>query len=300
MSETTPQASVQAEVLGLSDWVWDRTRTRLQGLDDTELFWEPYPGCWTLRKLQDGTWAADFSPQPLDISPLTTIVWRIIHLIGCYGSGRNSQWLGVHSELPAVESWDVHPTTASEALSLLEQAHDHWRSVLVVLDDAGLAERLGPIGGRWAESTRGGFLAHQLDEVIHHSAEIGLMRDLYRASTGRIHADPVVARLMCGDLGAFDDAAVQAADVVGALAEVGRWDLVDEALSRGLPPEGATSPTALHRAAVIGMTPMVERLLAAGADRTRRDPQFNATPSDWAAFSGHTELAARLAPESIQ
>ena len=66
-------------------------------------------------------------------------------------------------------------------------------------------------------------------------------------------------------------------------------------VGRGLPPDGP-SPTALHRAAAIGMPVVVDQLLAAGADRTLKDPQFHATPSEWAAYFGHRDLADRLAP----
>ena len=36
---------VKRELVDLSDGVWRRTRTRLEGLGDEEYFWEPAPGC---------------------------------------------------------------------------------------------------------------------------------------------------------------------------------------------------------------------------------------------------------------
>jgi hypothetical protein len=44
-----------------------------------------------------------------------------------------------------------------------------------------LDERLG---GAFADSTRRAFALHILDELIHHGAEVALLRDLYRAWPG--------------------------------------------------------------------------------------------------------------------
>jgi hypothetical protein len=289
-------ASMKTELVAQSDWAWGRTRSRLEGLTDEELFWEPYPGCWSLRQLRGGTWISDWIGTEPDVPPLTTIVWRIVHLIGLYGAARNSEWVAVRVESAALESWDVTPTSAVEALATLEQAHDRWRQVLLATDDDTLGLALGPIGGQYSESSRAAFLIHMLDEIVHHAAEIGLMRDLFRAASGRIHADPLVARLMTGDLSAFE-AARGREDLVGELAAVGRWDLVEEALIRGCTPDGPP-PTALHRAATMAMPSIIDQLLAAGASTAVRDPQFNATPSQWAEFFGHRDLARRLADPS--
>jgi len=41
------------------DVVWDRLVTRIRGLHDDEYFWEPVPGCWSLRQTTDGRWLLD-------------------------------------------------------------------------------------------------------------------------------------------------------------------------------------------------------------------------------------------------
>lgn len=284
--------SMKEHLVGVSDHVWDRTRQRLDGLTDEELLWEPYPGCWSLRRLRDGSWVSDWVPEPPPLPPLTTLAWRMVHLIGCYGSARNSEWLGVEVSTAPVESWSVTPVTAADAIGSLEHAHTRWRHVLDMVDDDDLARRLGPIGGPYADETCAAFVLHMLDEVIHHGAEVAVMRDLYRAASGQIHTDPLVARLMRGDVTGFDQAAGRT-DLVGELARVGRWDLVEAALERGCPPDGP-APTALHYAAAIGMEQMVDALLAAGADQMLKDPQFQATPSGWAQYFGHADLARRL------
>jgi ankyrin repeat protein len=57
---------------------------------------------------------------------------------------------------------------------------------------------------------------------------------------------------------------------------------------------GRWATTALHEAAHSGRADVVATLLAAGADPTRRDERFDATPSDWAAHAGHQALADDL------
>src|SRR4051812_35416020 len=67
--------SVKRELVDLSDQVWQRIRTRLEGLSDAEYFWEPAPGCWTIRQRADGTWMADWPLLRPEPEPFTTIAW---------------------------------------------------------------------------------------------------------------------------------------------------------------------------------------------------------------------------------
>jgi hypothetical protein len=46
------------------------------------------------------------------------------------------------------------------------------------LSAPGLADRLGPVAGPYADSDKGAFVLHQIDEMIHHGAELALLRDL--------------------------------------------------------------------------------------------------------------------------
>jgi hypothetical protein len=87
-------ANVRADLIALSDYVYERTRDRLDGLTDTEYFWEPVPNCWTIRPAGSGKYQADDSHSP-GIPPFTTIAWRLWHLVECYGGIRNPQWLGI-------------------------------------------------------------------------------------------------------------------------------------------------------------------------------------------------------------
>ena len=288
--------SMQHELLQLSDGTWARTRGRLEGLTDEELLWAPAPGCWSVRPLADGTWITDYAVERRGTPPFTTIAWRMVHLSGCYGSDRNSRWLGVEVPHPAIEDSMVPaPHTAAEAIAVLERAHERWRAVLEIADDELLAVPIGPIGGQYRDATRAGLIIHQLDEVIHHAAEIAVLRDLFRAQRTPVHPDPAIAALVTSP-SLPDEAAFRAApgeSVVGALAELGRFDLVERAVALGLPVDGSP-PTALHHAAALGRREIVEQLLAAGADPTLQDPNWQATPAGWATFFGHHDLAARL------
>ena len=78
------------------DWHWrENLRPRMEGLTDAEYFWEPVRGCWSIRPRGtsaapmsggSGEWTIDFaSPDPVP-APVTTIAWRLAHIIvGLFG-----------------------------------------------------------------------------------------------------------------------------------------------------------------------------------------------------------------------
>jgi hypothetical protein len=175
---------VKHELTDLSDYVYERTRTRLEGLSDEEYFWEPAPGCWTIRQRPDGTWMADGPlPRP-EFEPFTTIAWRLWHLIDMYGEDRAPQWLDLPPQGAPIGLDDpdaAPPASAADAVALLERAHDRWDAHLHLVENERLGESIGPVAGRWADHTRAAYVLHMLDEFIHHGAEIALLRDLWRA-----------------------------------------------------------------------------------------------------------------------
>lgn len=171
---------MNADIVQLSDYVWQRTSNRLQGLSDEEYLWEPVPGGWSVRPAADGTYRAD-GGVGIDPPPVTNIAWRLWHLVACYGSGRNREWLGLSPQGGrAFEQADPVPATAEGALATLSAAHEEWAAVLASLPEAAWAEPLGPIAGPWAEADKAGFILHMVDEFIHHGAELALLRDLWR------------------------------------------------------------------------------------------------------------------------
>ena len=63
---------------------YEALRARVEGLSDDEFFWEPVPGCWTVRRGADGRWAVDYPEPPHpDPAPFTTIGWRLVHVAEC-------------------------------------------------------------------------------------------------------------------------------------------------------------------------------------------------------------------------
>jgi hypothetical protein len=121
---------MQRELSALSDEAWGRLRRRVEGLTDDEYFWEPAPGCWTVRQRPDGTWTHDAALPAPDPSPMTTLAWRLWHIIDMYGEDRAPRWLGVPPQGPAIGLDDPDrggpPSSAAAAIELLEKAHDRW------------------------------------------------------------------------------------------------------------------------------------------------------------------------------
>lgn len=180
--------NARADIIGLSEYAYRRTRSRLAGLTDDEYFWEPVVGCCTIRRSDSGVYRADNADRPAAVlrpatgagdPPFTTIAWRLWHLTGCYGGKRNPQWLGVERPPGGFEWDDPAPATAVEAIAVLERAHAFWQDVLEELPAASWWEPLGPVAGPYAKDDKASLVLHQLDEQIHHGAELGVLRDLY-------------------------------------------------------------------------------------------------------------------------
>jgi uncharacterized damage-inducible protein DinB len=176
-------ADVKCDLISLSDHAYERTRRRLDGLTDDEYFWEPVPICWSLRLGSDGEHYADSGAldDSGDGAPFTTIAWRLWHLVGCYGSVRNAIWLGVDRPAGGFEQDDPASATAAAGLDALERAHTLWCDVLEALPSDAWSDPLVAVAGPFGGSDRASFVLHQLDEQIHHGAELGMLRDLYSA-----------------------------------------------------------------------------------------------------------------------
>jgi len=291
---------VKRELVDLSDGVWVRTRARLEGLSDEEYFWEPAPGCWTVRPRADGTWMADWPlPRP-EPEPFTTIAWRLWHLIDMYGEDRAPRWLAVPAQGAPIGMDDpagAPPASVAEALAMLERAHDRWDAHLALITEEALAEPVGPVAGPdYADRSRAAYVLHMLDEFIHHGAEIALLRDLWRWQNTTVAEDPLVERIIRGDASVLDDLgdAVPGAELVDHAARYGRWDLVVGLIERGAPAP-TTGRTPLHIAAGAGELAVVKQLLDHGADAAATDPDFHATPIQWAEFLHHQDVVDLLA-----
>jgi hypothetical protein len=165
-------------------WHWEaQLRPRLDGLGDDEYLWEPVRGCWNLRPkgtaatpMAAGAGALEMDyafPEP-DPAPVTTIAWRIAHLlIGVFGQ-RNARYFGA----PAVDfqTYD-YPATAQEALRRLDIEYGRWVAGITALANADLTANCREPG--FETDSMAAFILHIHREVIHHGAEISLLRDLY-------------------------------------------------------------------------------------------------------------------------
>jgi hypothetical protein len=257
---------LHGDLLGVSAYTFGRTRERLADLTDDELFWEPAEWCWSVRRIGDA-WQTDGSAFPPSAPVVTTIAWRLNHVIDIYGDTRNPRWLGA----PVPDEMRGPTGSVDGELARLDEAWDRWKAALDATDEASLATELGPIGEQYAEETRTAFVLHQLDEAIHHAAEIGVLRDLYRART----------------------VAPPAMDTVADAAANSCWARVVELAEQGADVNGPGF-TPLHLATAVGATEVVKVLLAHGADTAARDPQYDATPKQWAEFFHRDDLAAIL------
>jgi hypothetical protein len=290
---------VKQDLVLLSDEVWDRLRDRFEGLTDDEYLWEPAPGPWTLRERPDGTWMADWPVPRPEPAPFTTIAWRLWHLIDMYGENRAPRWLDVPPQGEPIGLDDPHgapPRTAADALALLERAHDRWDAHLALVTDESLREKVGPVGGGYADRTRAKYVLHMLDEFIHHGAEISLLRDLWRWQHP-LGVDAATEKAMRGDptvLDALDVDDRSATELVSVAAAYGRWGLVTAMVDAGVTVD-STGRSPLHLAAGAGELDVVRTLIDHGADPSARDPEFQATPADWARFMKHEVVADWLA-----
>ena len=147
-------------------------RPRLEGLTDDEYFWQPVPDCWTVHP--DG--GVDFSyPQP-EPAPFTTISWRLAHvIIGVFAMRNHSHFGGPAADY---ESWP-YATDAATALAQLDTEYQRWTAGVRALSDDDLNRPCGPAEGPYADHPMSVLVLHINREVIHHGAEIALLRDLY-------------------------------------------------------------------------------------------------------------------------
>src|SRR4051812_42998170 len=120
-------------------------RPHLEGLTDDEYFWEPVPGCWSIRRWGEshapiavggGEMVAEFEiPEPA-VPPFTTIAWRLAHVIvGVFGMRNASHFGG-----PAIDYQNaIYAPDAATALADLDAAYATWTQGVESLGDAGMA-----------------------------------------------------------------------------------------------------------------------------------------------------------------
>jgi hypothetical protein len=160
-------------------------------LTDAEYLWEPASVAWSVRRKQDGPgmgatvlvgageWGRDGGrPHPYP-PPVTTVAWRMHHLTEML-TGRADWTIGDRAFTE--EQMEVSGNAAS-AVSALESAIEDWRAALSAADDTAL-DTVGHCAYPDGSDPDEPFLEVVWwvnQEVLHHGAEIALLRDLYRA-----------------------------------------------------------------------------------------------------------------------
>jgi hypothetical protein len=167
-------------------WHWDhQLRDRLDGLGDDEYFWEPVPGCWSVRPRGDGTapvragsgaMTIDFAFPPPDPPPFTTIAWRLGHVIVGVLAMRNASHFG---RAPTDYASFEYAGTAAEALAQLDAEYAAWLAGVESLGEDGLSRPCWAAEGPFAEDPMARLVLHINRELIHHLSEVCLLRDLY-------------------------------------------------------------------------------------------------------------------------
>jgi hypothetical protein len=158
-------------------------------LSDEEYLWEPVPGAWSIRLRHEastpqafgaGEWVLDRDTPEPDPAPVTTIAWRISHLHSSF-AGRWEWTFGSRRQPPDLLV-DFTPSADTE-LERFWALMDRWRLSVAAMTP----EQLETPG--FGQYPRGSdpeepFLAviwWTNLEFVHHMAEVGLLRDLWRA-----------------------------------------------------------------------------------------------------------------------
>ncbi|MBP2479077.1 hypothetical protein JOF53_007949 [Crossiella equi] len=169
-----------------ADWHWtNQLRPRLAGLTDEEYLWEPVPGCWNVRPRGTGTApiqggsgevTIDFAFPAPEPEPFTTIAWRLGHVIVGVLAMRNASHFG--REATDYNTF-AYAATAEEALAQLDAEYALWSEGVRSLGEEGLLKPCGEAEGPFAEYPMAALVLHINRELIHHLAEVSLLRDLH-------------------------------------------------------------------------------------------------------------------------
>jgi hypothetical protein len=170
-------AALQHELLSYFDEWCRRFRERVDGLSQDEYLWEPVPGCWSVRATPAGPQVERIEPEP-DPAPFTTIAWRMWHIVIECLDDYAGRVFGRRGTQLTDRAFTLE---ATEAVDLLDVAAANFRAGLVDMGPDWLLAQLGPAYGLYADATFYGLMLHVVDELVHHGAEVALLRDLHRA-----------------------------------------------------------------------------------------------------------------------
>lgn len=169
----------------------DGTDTEVAAMTDEEYLWEPVPGCWSVRRRAAGPgpratllagagdWGRDAATYPHPApAPFTTIAWRLSHLTEMLAL-RADHVAGSH-----LLTRDDHPVSgdAAGAVAAFDAGAAAWREALLGVDEAAL-DTVGYCTYPHGSDPEEPFVEIVWwvnQELLHHGAEIALIRDLHR------------------------------------------------------------------------------------------------------------------------
>ncbi len=140
-----------------SHWT-HQLRPRLVGLSDAEHRWEPV------------------SRDLASAESVPTIAWRLDHVtVGLAVTN------ATHFNGPAATFEDFEPAgSADEALHRIDGAFEHWIDGVRMLGEEGLRRPQGPTSpSEFADAPMARLVMYTSVELIHHGAEVCLLRDLF-------------------------------------------------------------------------------------------------------------------------
>ena len=168
-----PTTEVRDVVLDSMDRMFDQLVTRLDGLTDDEYRWEPVADMWSVR-LVDGVAIVDGAGQrDVDPAPPTTIAWRLWHLTMDCLDDYTRRFRGDGDPAPA--EWTRRADEATERLRAA------WAAYRQTIAGRRWWDELGDDWGPWSRHSVADMAMHAGNELVHHGAEVALLRDLYRS-----------------------------------------------------------------------------------------------------------------------
>ncbi|MET4645742.1 DinB family protein [Streptomyces sp. NPDC006539] len=171
------------------------TDVEVVSMTDEEYLWEPVPGCWSVRRraagpgpgatvlVGAGDWGRDSTQPPHPAPPpFTTLAWRLSHLSELLAL-RADHTNGSHA---LTRDDYVVAGDAAGAIAAFDSAATAWREALLGADDAAL-DTVGHSTYPHGSDPEDPFIETVWwvnQELLHHGAEIALIRDLFRARRG--------------------------------------------------------------------------------------------------------------------
>lgn len=161
-------------------------------MTDAEYLWEPVPNAWSIRRKTDGPspsalelvgvgeWGRDRHPDSPSPPPFPTIAWRLAHINEMLAL-RADHLIGSHTLTRALHAF--HGDAAS-AITAYDEAADAWREVLITATEADL-DAVGRSTYPYGSDPDVPLIETvwwMNQELLHHGAEIAILRDLYLAT----------------------------------------------------------------------------------------------------------------------